>query len=98
MKGFEQALAVKQVSQNIKSFSYLNLLYRPNQLDRNFRSFWGWFLRWFGLLWLQIAARGWYLVRFCISFAKKVSQIALFWHFSNRLFLVIYTLDCNKTQ
>ena len=23
-------------------------------------------------------ARGWFLVRFCISFAKKVSQIALF--------------------
>ena len=41
MKGFEQALAVKQVSQNIKSFSYLNLLYLPNQLDRNFRSFLG---------------------------------------------------------
>ena len=26
MKGFEQALAVKQMSQNIKSFSYLNHL------------------------------------------------------------------------
>ena len=31
MKGFEQALVVKQVSQNIKSFLYLNL-YGPNQL------------------------------------------------------------------
>ena len=41
VKGFEQALAVKQVSQNIKAFSYLNLLYRPNQLDRNFRSLLG---------------------------------------------------------
>ena len=28
VKGFEQALAVKQVSQTIKSFSYLNHLYR----------------------------------------------------------------------
>ena len=41
MKGFEQASAVKQVSQNIKSFSYLKLLYLHNQLDRNFRSFLG---------------------------------------------------------
>ena len=41
VKGFEQALAVKQVSQNIKSFLYLNHWYRPNQLDRNFRSFIG---------------------------------------------------------
>ena len=29
VKGFEQALAVRQVSQNIKSFSHLNHLYRP---------------------------------------------------------------------
>ena len=29
MKGFEQALAVRQVSQNIKSFSHINHLYRP---------------------------------------------------------------------
>ena len=36
VKGFEQALAVKQVSQNIKPFSYLNHL-----IDRNFRSFFG---------------------------------------------------------
>ena len=43
MKGFEQALAVKQVSQNIKSFSYVNLSYRPKQLDRNFQSFLGLF-------------------------------------------------------
>ena len=41
MKGFEQALAAKQVSQNIKSFWYLNLLYPLNQLDRNFLSFLG---------------------------------------------------------
>ena len=43
MKGFELALAVKQLSQklNIKLFLYLNLLCRPNQLDRNFLSFLG---------------------------------------------------------
>ena len=29
VKGFEQALAVRQVSQNIKTFSHLNHLYRP---------------------------------------------------------------------
>ena len=29
VKGFEQALAIRQVSQNIKSFSHLNQLYRP---------------------------------------------------------------------
>ena len=29
VKGFEQALAVRQVMQNIKSFSHLNHLYRP---------------------------------------------------------------------
>ena len=41
MKGFEQALAVKQVSKNIKSFSFLNLLYQPNQLDWNLNLFLG---------------------------------------------------------
>ena len=46
MKGFEQALVVKQVSQNIKSFSYLNnhskpfvSIYPATRLDRNFLSF-----------------------------------------------------------
>ena len=29
VKGLEQALAVRQVSQNIKSFSHLNHLYQP---------------------------------------------------------------------
>ena len=46
----------------------------------------------------ETAARGWFLVRFSISSAKKVSQIALFRHFSRRLFLVIYTLDRKITQ
>ena len=41
MKGSECALAAKRVAQNIKSFSYLNHLYQPNQLDRNFQSFFG---------------------------------------------------------
>ena len=41
VKCFEQALAVKQVSKNIKSFSYLNCLYWPYQLNRNFQSFLG---------------------------------------------------------
>ena len=41
VKGFEQALAVNQVSQNIKSFLYLDHLYWPNQIDRNFQSFFG---------------------------------------------------------
>ena len=52
VKGFEQALAVKQVSINIRSFSHLNHLQRPSQLDRNFRSFWGavFFFRRFGLI------------------------------------------------
>ena len=31
VKGFKQALVVKQVSQNIKSFLYLNDNGRPNQ-------------------------------------------------------------------
>ena len=39
VKGFEQALAVRQVSLNIRSLSHLNHLKPPSQLDRNFRSF-----------------------------------------------------------
>ena len=98
MKGFEQALAVKQVSQNIKSFWYLNLLYPPNQLDRNFWSFLG---ASFWDVWdlsdseQQLEDGSWSVSAFLLqkSFSDRSVPI-----FSSRLFLVIYTLDRNKTR
>ena len=45
VKGFEQAIAVRQVSQNNKSFSHLNHLYRPKDRYEFSIFFQGWFLR-----------------------------------------------------
>ena len=44
LKGNDQTCFIsspQQVSQNTKSSTYLNHLYRPKHLDRNFRSFFG---------------------------------------------------------
>ena len=72
MKGFEQALVVKQVSQNIKSFLYLNL-YGPNQLLSligNFDLFSGLVFEMIGTYLTQNSTKRMALGRFCIYFAK----------------------------
>ena len=79
MKRLEQALVVKQVSQNIKSFLYLNYLYQPNQLLSSigiFDLFSRLVFEMIRTYLTQTDPRGWLLVHFCISFAKKVNQIA----------------------
>ena len=98
--GFEQALVVKQVSQNITSFSYRPVMtYSATQLDRNFQSVFG---AGFWDDWdlsdseQPLEDGSWSVSAFILP--NKFLRSLYFDIFSSPLFLVIYTLDHNKTQ